>query len=78
MKKNTGKRHKPYFCIVKMQVSLYGQSSTLIYNRIKTVQNICKRDVGESWLGERHKGYFLAKITRDRIKIIKEVKEKIW
>lgn len=68
----------PFYTVVKMQVSISGKPSTLIYNKERTVLNQCERDIGESWLGNRLKGYFKAKVTPKKITILKEVNAREW
>lgn len=49
---------KDHWFIAKVQVSLSGENSTLIYNEDRSWQHICEREFGEGLLGKDIKGYF--------------------
>jgi len=65
--------------IVKVQVSLVGPSSTLVYNEDLSIYHKFRRSMGRKLLGrKRVKGYFYAHMRDTIIVIDKEAKEQDW
>jgi len=77
MKKQVNK--KEFWTICKVQVSLAGTPSTLIYNEDRSVEDMTDRAFGERLLGEDLKGYFKCKTCHDgTLYFHKRVKDQDW
>ena len=72
-------RVDPYFTIVKVQKSIYGKPSTLIYNKEKTLFTMEEPHFASKYLKDRLKVYLKVKVTLgNKIKILKRVNDKDW
>lgn len=69
---------KSRYAIVKVQVSIAGTPSTLVYTEDREYMNQFDYDVGKKILGKSLKGYFRANITPQKLEIIKRVKDRDW
>jgi len=60
--------------ICKIQVSLFGEPATLIYNEDKSFMDQCERKIGEDALGDDLKGYFHCTLNKNVLTIGKRIK----
>lgn len=65
--------------ICKIQVSLFGNPATLIYNEDQSLMHECEREFGANLLGEDLKGYFKCSIDSEGLfNVDKRVKDQDW
>ena len=64
--------------ICKIQVSLFGNPATLIYNEDKSFMVQETRAMGEKCLGDELKGYFKCSFKKGILHIYNRVEDKAW
>jgi len=72
------KNKKPFWMICKVQVSISGEPSTLIYNESRSFCHQCEREFGVSILDDDLKGFFKIRFNNGELYIHERVNDKEW
>jgi len=72
------KKKEGRWMVCKVQVSLSGVPSTLIYDESRRFHHQCEREFGEKLLGDELKGFFKMRFRDGELYVHKRVTNRSW